>query len=236
MGFIKKITDLKDGVVDSFAERKNLKSLESKGQIVTDFRICNASREDLYVSGCISAAEKKIYFASQRKIEIGSILVDKFLNLYQISASILAKNKLFEEETITTICDFVPYIPSNPARNVIKQNANIDQAFANNTFSNIGTLILTVDQMASIEQTITVNQMAETVQDEMKYRYDPIKNTTSFILLINEILKGLKTIDELENKVVQGVLKEASSFLKDMIEMLIKNIRKKADDDGHYEE
>ena len=44
---------------------------------------------------------------------------------------------------------------------------------------------------------------------------------------MNKIIKGLETIDKLEVKLVKGVLKETSSFLKDMIEMLIKNIRKK---------
>ena len=62
MGIIKKITDLKDGAVDSLVEHKNLKYLESNGIIIANFRICNASHENSYVSGCIDIGEKKIYF------------------------------------------------------------------------------------------------------------------------------------------------------------------------------
>lgn len=41
------------------------------------------------------------------------------------------------------------------------------------------------------------------------------------------IIRGLEAIDKLEEKLVQGILKETPSFLRDMVEMLIKNIRKK---------
>lgn len=41
------------------------------------------------------------------------------------------------------------------------------------------------------------------------------------------IIRGLETIDKLEEKLVQGILKETPSLLRDMVEMLIKNIRKK---------
>ena len=44
---------------------------------------------------------------------------------------------------------------------------------------------------------------------------------------MNNIIRGLETIDKLEEKLVQGILKETPSFLRDMVEMLIKNIRKK---------
>ena len=94
--------------------------------------------------------------------------------------------------------------------------------------------VLNVEQKATIEQSISIAQMVETVEDEAKYRYNPVKNIFSFLELINKILKGIETIDKLEDKLVQGILKETSSFLKDMILMLIKNIKNKADESGHF--
>jgi len=44
---------------------------------------------------------------------------------------------------------------------------------------------------------------------------------------VDIIIRGLETIDKLEEKLVQGILKETPSLLRDMVEMLIKNIRKK---------
>lgn len=235
-GLFKKIGDIKESVVDSFQERKNIKTLESNGVIITDFRICNGAKQDLYVSAHVDVNEKKLYFASQRTIENGAILVDKLLNLYQVKASTYGKNKLFNEDVITTICDYESFVPNNPARNVISQSTSVMQGFSDNSFSNIGTLVLNVEQKATIEQSISVNQMAETVEDEAKYRYDPVKNISSFLELVNKILKGLETIDKLEDKLAQSVLKETSSFLKDMILMLIKNIKNKADETGHCKE
>lgn len=235
-GLFKKIVDIKESVTDSFQERKNIKTLESNGVIITDFRICNGAKQDLYVSAHVDASEKKLYFASQRTIENGAILVDKLLNLYQVKASTYGKNKLFSEEEITTICDYELFAPNNPARNVIIQSTSVMQGFSDNSFSNIGTLVLNVEQKATIEQSISIYQMAETVEDEAKYRYDPVKNISSFLELVNKIIKGLETIDKLEEKFVQSILKETSSFLKDMVEMLIKNIRKKTDGDGYYKE
>jgi len=235
MASIKKVFEnIKDDLTNSVQERKNIKILEAKGIIITDFRICNGSKQDLYVSGNIDTSVKKIFFASRRTIEIGTILVDKLLNLYQIKASTYDKNRLFDEDVVTTICDYDLYVPNNPARNVINQSANIFQGFSDNSFNNIGTLVLNVEQKATIEQSISIAQMVETVEDEAKYRYDPVKNIFSFLELINKILKGIETIDKLEDKLVQGILKETSSFLKDMILMLIKNIKKKADESGHF--
>ena len=233
---LKSIENIKENIVDSYQEHKNIKVLESKGTIITDFRICNGSKQDLYVSGHIEANEKKIYFASQRTIVIGSILVDKLLNIYQVKVSTFAKNKLFDGDVITTICDYDLFIPNNPARNVINQNASILQGFSDNSFSNIGTFVLNVEQKATIEQSISIIQMLETVEDEAKYRYDPVKNISSFLELVNKILKGLETIEKLESKLIQGVLKETSSFLKEMILMLIKGIKSKDDGTGHYKE
>ena len=223
-------------ITDPITEKKNVKLLKDKGIVITNFRVCNAPKDNIFVDGHINAEEGKIYFASDRTIEINSILVDRYLNLYRITASVLGKNQLFDGDIVTTICDYVPFVPSNPVRNVVKQNATISQAFSKNSFDNIGTLVLNVEQKASIEQSISISQMVETVEDEVKYRYSPIKNASPFLGLISEILKGIKTIDELQNKVVQSVLKETSSFLKDVIEMLIKKIKSKSDESGYYKE
>lgn len=143
---------------------------------------------------------------------------------------------MFSENVVTTICEYEPYIPNNPVRNSINQNANIAQRFNDNSFANIGTLVLNVEQKATIEQSISVSQMLETIEDETKYRYNPIKNISSFLELLNNIVKGLETIDKLDDKIIQGVLKEASGFLRDIILMLIKNIKNKTDETGHYKE
>ena len=62
--------------------------------------------------------------------------------------------------------------------------------------------LVDVEQQATIEQSINVYEMVETIEDETKYRYDPVNNVLLFLELINKILKGLETIDKLEDRLV----------------------------------
>lgn len=234
MGLLKFFNNLKEDATNWNDERKNIKLLQDNGHNVLDLRVCNAPKDNVFFYGCVNKEERKILFASKKPVEIDCVLVDKFQHLYKVVDSNYETNELFEEETTTTVSKYVPFIPNNPVRNSLSQNAEIVQQLNGNHFENIQNLVLNIEQKAKIEQSISVTEMYETVEDELKYRYEPVKGKVEFLALLAEIIKGTASIEGFQSKIVESVLKQSSSFLKDIIELLIKTIKKSVDEKGLY--
>lgn len=220
-----KTKNIVSGVFDEVA---NAKIYKEKNLIVTEMRKCTSQNDNDYVKAHINKENKKMYFLSRRIIEVGTILCDEYGNLYQITESGPEVNTLLGEGKITTICSFIAYVPQNPFRTTINQAATVNQTISGLTFHNEGELHLTFEQKSNIEQNITIQQTIDSAEEEMRYRYKPIKDAREFISLINEILNGAKSVLELKGAMVAGVLKQASGVLKIVLDSLIKKVENEA--------
>lgn len=220
------LTNFKDSVVFLKEEHDNEKLLKQKNVILTDMRICTAAKESVYIKAHINSDEKKMYFLSKRIVESGSILSDAFGNIYKINNPFHGNNELLDNK-VTTICSFDYFVPQNEFRKSYYQVANITQTISNMSFQNIENLTLDLSQIAKIEQSITVEQLVDSAEEEMKYRYKPISGKEAFIAIINEIISSKRSINDLKEKAVQAVLKQASGLLQTLLNLLIKKIKSK---------
>lgn len=216
---------IKDNITNKIDDTINVRELKKSKNIITELRVCNGKKENSYVNACIDRNNKKIYFTSKQQIGVGFVLVDSLLNLYKITSSCFERNPLLSNDTTTTICEYVVFAPTNPVR-IFIQTAEINQNISNLNFENItGPVVLNFDQKAKIEQSLTLNQLAETARDENRYTFKPIKDLEQFISLIENIVNGINALDSLEEKIIKNIVNQATGFLKDIIEMILKKVR-----------
>ena len=72
-----------------------------------------------------------------------------------------------------------------------------------------------------------MEQLIDSAEEEMKYRFKPIRDREAFLVIIKEIASCVRSVDDLKTKIVQGVLKQSSGILKTLLELLIKRIESK---------
>ena len=232
MNIISIFSNFKENIDMSINEKKNKKYLIENGYVVNDYRVCSASNDSLYIPAYMDKKSKKIYFLSERIVENGCILVDEFQNTYIISNPNHEVNNIIkgDKPTITTIADYSIFTPDDVIRNSFTQQATINQTVNGlNNIQNSGTIVLNVDQRAKIEQTATVEQLMDAAEVEAKYRFKPLKDQDTLFSLLRDIVKGLKGIDALEDKIIKAIIDEATGLLKEAIDLLIKKIRAKND-------
>lgn len=213
------------GVYDEIA---NEKALKSKHIIITEMRLCTSPKDNTYFKAHINKELKKMYFLSKRPVECGSVLCDELGNVYQIVDSSYEINELLDSGKITTISKYEKYVFQNPFRQKINQIANVEQTISGITIHNEGELHLTIEQQSTIEQNITVQELIESANEEIKYRFKPIKSAKEVLGLISDVANCVKSVAELKNSLVSNVLKQASGILKTIFEMLIKKAEKEA--------
>lgn len=223
------INSIKDAANNKLAEIKNEVFLKKKGYVLNEYRVCNGPKESLYIKAVQNDEEKRLFFLSERIIEANSVLVDQFQNTYLIKKSYHDKNNLLSEGenvVITTISEFDPYIPNNPIRNAFSQQASITQTVGGlSNIQNSGTINLTIEQKATIEQTLNASQLFESVESEATYRFKPVSNLEVVIKLLKDILNGQEVIGRLEDKIIKELVNQATGLLKDALLILIKKIK-----------
>ena len=205
-------------------ERANKRIYHEKNLILTDLRICTSQKENEYITSHVVNDEKKMYFLSRRIIECNSILVDAFGNLFRIVSASHEQNK-FLDGRVTLVCSYEFFVPQNEFRKNVNQIAYISQTISGLNFQNVENVHLDINQVGKIEQNISLPQLIDSAEEEMKYRFKPISNRESFIMIINEIVSGKRTIEDLKDKVVQGTLKQTSGLLKSLLDLLIKKLK-----------
>ena len=215
-------------VTDTYDEVVNEKTLKSKSIIVTEMRLCTSAKDNTYFKAHINKELKKMYFLSKRPVECGSILCDELGNVYQIVDSSYEVNELLDNGKITTISEYEKYTFQNPFRQKINQIASVKQTISGITIHNEGELHLSFEQQSVIEQNITVQELIESADEEIKYRFKPIKSAKEVLGLISDVANCVKSIADLKSSLVSNVVKQASGILKTILEMLIKKVEKEA--------
>ena len=227
--------DTKNFFVNWKEERENERILRAKGLIITEMRICTSKKEEEYIKAHIFIEDKKMFFLSKRVVECNSILCDVLGNVYRIVTANYEQNK-FLDDKVTLICNYDSYIPQNDFRKSVSQVANITQSISGMSFNNVENVHLDINQIGKIEQSISINQLVDSADEEMKYRFKPISNRELFISIIKEIISGKRTIEDLEDKVIQKVLKQASGLLKTLLDLLLKKLRNNVEQENRTKE
>ena len=206
---------------------KVLAECKIKKVVITKLRFCNTGDKSDFVESYINNENKKIIFLGKYQVKPGYIFVDQFENHYQIIDSKIENVSIKDDiQFVTTVCSFNIYFLSNPFRSHINQSANIDQTIRDFKFENIQVLNLTFNQRAEISQKITLQELIDSAYEENKYLFKPLSNLDSLISLVKEVTNCARELNELENKIIDSVLKEAKGLIRDMAELLISKIRK----------
>lgn len=192
----------------------------------TKLRFCNTGDVSDFLESCVDQNNKKIIFLAKYQVKPGYVFVDQFENLYQIVNSKIETVSISNDIEITTVvCDYVEYALSNPFRNYMNQNAKISQTISDLQFENIQNLTLNFEQKAEITQNMSLVDLIDSANEENKYLFKPVSNLDSLIQLAKEIANCARELNELENKIINSVLKETKGLIHDIAELIVRKIK-----------